>query len=328
MRRSPLRLLLLLPCLGGGRAHAQAEAPPEPTAPPPATQPAPPTATFPPTTPVPKPKREAATVEGTVARSAAAPSSAVIKEGIQGGPQLDTDEEDTTDVDVSGGALLAGGNSTLGAVTGAFRFLFLRGSSQFSGGAAANYAQSKPGPNQPLDTTVENYQGALRYDYFVASPIAFFVAFVARRDRFQGLALRTRLDPGVALFMVRDREIRLWSELGYDLQNDVRTREAVANAEAEGFSLSRSELSHNGRLFMGYRHRIEDRLQFDGGVEYIRNFQDAERFRLNYSAALSTRLSRSFSIGVVATALYDNSPLRNVEKLDVTSSINLVYSLF
>lgn len=326
MRRSRFPLgAVLATVVCATHAHAQTTG----TTPPSDPDTTPPGVT--PTTPTtPRTRLTGPTPQGTVSKTITPPKSEVVKEGIQGGPQRDptAPPEDTTELSISGGALLAGGNSRLGAVTGALKFLVLRGASQFSGGAAANYAKSKSDPDQGLQTTVENYQAGVRYDYFISQPVALFLAFVGRRDRFQGLDLRASVDPGVALFMVREQDLRLWGEVGYDLQDDVRTEEAVADAEAEGFELESSEITHNGRLFLGYQQRLEDRLRFDAGVEYIRNFFDAERFRLNYSASLATQISGKLSIGVVAAALYDNHPLPNVEKLDVMTSINLVYTLY
>ena len=81
-------------------------------------------------------------------------------------------------------------------------------------------------------------------------------------------------------------------------------------------------------MFLGYAQRLEDRLLFDAGVEYIRNLEHPESWRLNYSTALTTKVVGALSIGVVTAALYDNNPLPDVEKLDVSTAINLVYTLY
>ncbi len=251
-------------------------------------------------------------------------------EGIPGGPPPDPTRapQDTTELSVSGGALLTGGNSRIGTLTGALKLLVRRGSDQFGAGAAANYARAATETNQPVDTTVENYQIGVRYDRFLTRPVSTFLSVVGRRDRFQGLAFRLSIDPGVALYMVRQEQLRLWSEVGYDLQNDVRTNRAIEDAKANGIALPPTELTHNGRLFFGYEQRIEETLLFNAGIEYIRNVLRAESWRLNYSTSLTTKVIQSLSIGVVSAALYDNNPLTDVEKLDVWTTLNLVYTLY
>lgn len=275
-------------------------------------------------------RRNAPTPRGTVVAPAPPPKSEVAKEGIPGGFVYDPNAPppDTTELVISGGALLTGGNSRLGTLTGALRLLVRKGPDQFSAGAAANYARAATSADQPVDTTIENYQAGVRYDHFLTRPISLFLSVLGRRDRFQGLSFRLSIDPGVALYMVRDRELRLWSEVGYDFQNDVRTNQAIDDARAEGMELAPTEISHNARLFLGYAQRLEERLQFDAGIEYIRNILHPESWRLNYSTALTTKVAGTLSVGVVTAALYDNNPLPDVEKLDVSTAINLVYTLY
>jgi putative salt-induced outer membrane protein YdiY len=294
----------------------------------------PPTTTPDPEAPEPEPplqRRTAPTPRGTVVAPPPPPKSEVAKEGIPGGLRAydpNAPLADTTELSISGGALLAGGNSRLGALTGALRLLVRRGPDQFSAGAAANYARAATSSDQPVETTVENYQAGVRYDHFLTRPISVFLSVIGRRDRFQGLSFRLSIDPGVALYMVRDRELRLWSEVGYDFQNDVRTNQALDDARASGVELAPTEISHNGRLFLGYAQHLEERLLFEAGIEYIRNMLQPESWRLNYSTALTTKIASTLSIGIVTAALYDNNPLPDVQNLDVSTAINLVYTLY
>lgn len=259
----------------------------------------------------------------------------VAKEGFQAVTVRDANAPpaDTTELSVSGGALLAGGNSRSAAGTGALRFLVRRSESQLSAASAVNYAQSAV-RGQQMEPTVENYQGTLRYDYFLSQSVSVFTAMTARRDRFQGLDLRLNLGPGVAVYLWRQEASRLWAEIGYDYQHDLRTDEALADAAAGGAVLLPDERRHNGRLFAGYEHRLNDKLRFDTGVEFIRqlfvpaNLEPARtNWRLNYTSALSTEVVRRLSFATAVTTLYDNNPLPNVARLDVITSLNLVYSL-
>lgn len=262
-------------------------------------------------------------------------SSEVAEEGFKKAvdPEAAPPPEDATELSVAAGALMAGGNSRSAAGTGVLRFQWRRAENQVTGAAAANYAQSAV-RNEQMETTVENYQGNLRYDYFLSPNTSVFFSTTARRDRFQGLDLRLNLGPGVAFYVVRNQESRLWAEIGYDFQHDLRTRKTLDDAAAEGIVVERDEQRHNARLFAGYEHRFHDKLRFDSGIEYIRqlfvpaDLQPARtNWRLNYTSALSTELVRRLSFATAVTAMYDNNPLPNVARLDVMTSFNLVYSL-
>lgn len=259
----------------------------------------------------------------------------VATEGFQAASLRDPNAplEDTTELSVAGGALLAGGNSRSAAGTAAVRFLVRRGESQLSLAGAANYAQSAV-RGEEMEPTVENYQANARYDYFLSSSVSVFSTMTGRRDRFQGLDLRLNIGPGLAVFLLREQESRLWAELGYDYQHDLRTPEALNAAAADGTVLSPDERRHNGRLFAGYEHRLNDKLRFDTGIEYIRQLfvtlepsPPRSNWRLNYNSALSTEIVRRLSFAAAVTALYDNNPLPNVSRLDVITSLNLVYTL-
>src|SRR5690606_42098848 len=58
------------------------------------------------------------------------------------------------------------------------------------------------------ETNVENLQAKARYDRFLSDRLTAFAAVSALRDRFQGLALRTNFDPGLAYYIVRDSDLR------------------------------------------------------------------------------------------------------------------------
>ncbi len=255
----------------------------------------------------------------------------VVKDGFQAATlpkaKEDLPPENTTELTMSGGALLTGGNSRNASLTGGLRFLLLRDESQVTAAAAANYAQSAPTPDDSFDTTVENYQASVRYDYFITETTALFLGMSGRRDRFQGIDLRLNIDPGFAFYIERSQDMRLWAEGGYSFQQELRSEEAIQAADESGEPVASSERSHNTRFFAGYEQRLDDRLRFDAGVEYIRSISAPENWRLNYSAALSTTLSGRLSFAVSSGALYNNNPLPGVEKLDVTTALNLVYTL-
>ena len=97
-----------------------------------------------------------------------------------------------------------GGNARLFAATLGGALRWRRGDDQLKVQGAANYGQSAKG-NEHWQTTVENIQGVARYDRFLGD-FTLFMAVQARRDRFQGLDLRLQLDPGVAYYVVHEKD--------------------------------------------------------------------------------------------------------------------------
>ena len=76
-------------------------------------------------------------------------------------------------------------------------------------------------------TTANTLFAKLRYDRFLSPEWSLFAAESARKDRFQGLDLRLNFDPGVAYYVLDVDRHRLWGELGYDLQYDIRDQAGV-----------------------------------------------------------------------------------------------------
>ncbi len=160
----------------------------------------------------------------------------VTTEDVQKAAERADDVTDTTELDLQGGALVAGGNSESTALTGSTRFLLRRNVHELSFVAATNYARSRQDEDEDMETTIENYQARLRYDYFFTNHLSAFMAVQARRDRFQGLNLRMGFDPGLSYAFIRNDSTVFWLEAGYDLQYDILTDETLQTAIDEGKS--------------------------------------------------------------------------------------------
>jgi len=237
------------------------------------------------------------------------------------------DSKDATEFVISAGGLASAGNSRSLAVTSAGKFRLRRGSDQLGAGISANYAESAIDKGQGLQTTVENFQGKLRYDRFLAGSFAAFGALSARHDRFQGLDLRINLDPGFSYYLVDQAAQQMWLEAGYDFQHDVRSADAIANAEAGGWSLGKTNDRHSLRAFVGYASELSDSVSVATGLEYLQGLDSATNSRLNWDGGLNSAIGNGFSIATAISVRYDHNPIPNVEKTDVTTSISLVYHL-
>ena len=233
---------------------------------------------------------------------------------------------DATELALQAGGIIAGGNAQSAALTASTRFLLRRGAHETGAILAANYARSGREDGPGMTTTMENYQGRIRYDYFWTEKFSTFLAVQARRDRFQALNLRLGIDPGLSYFFVRNDALRLWAEAGYDFQYDVLTQETLDLAEAEGASRDRTETDHNARFYLGYDQSLDDRLKLHTGFEFFKSFVNEASYRINWNAALQTQLVKSFSLAIGSTAMYNNTPLPGIKKFDVTTSVNFVYT--
>jgi putative salt-induced outer membrane protein len=252
----------------------------------------------------------------------------VAKEGFQAVAAPPEESKDSTTFKVNAGGFLSAGNSRTLAFTAAADYLLRRGPSQFNVLAAVNYGRSSPGAGQPSKDTVKNYQARARYDYFFVGPLAGFLSVSARKDKFMGLDLRLNIDPGVAYYFIDEKDHRFWAELGYDLQYDQRQDAYVALTLADDTlpDVKDSETSHSARLFAGYVNQLLAAVKFNAGIEYLQDVKDTERARLNIDLGLTSQLSTTFSVATTLGIKYDNAPLPGVEKTDVLSALNLVYT--
>jgi putative salt-induced outer membrane protein len=272
------------------------------------------------------------------AQTATKGTTDVAKGGFAtGGLPADEDPKQATEASIAAGGLFSSGNARTIALTTAAKLKVRRDEHQFSTALAVNFARAgKKG--EPVETSVENFQGLLRYDYFFTDSIAAFVQTSARRDRFQGLDLRYNLDPGLAYYFVNTKKQTLRGEGGYDLQYDVRRNasrvqtppEPVAGAPAAAPLplLDKTQTLHNLRLFAGYENKLYKEVSMVTGLEYLQNVSDAGTYRLVFDIGIKSNVSDSLAIATTYTMRYENKPLPSVENTDSIASVNLVYTLF
>ena len=245
------------------------------------------------------------------------------------------DPKYVNDVSIGLGGLFSAGNARTIAFTTLGRVRLRRDEHQFSAAATANFARAgKRG--ETVDTTVENYQGLLRYDYFLTNEISFFAQSTGRRDRFQGLDLRLNVDPGVAYYFINTKTHRLQVEAGYDLQHDIRRDASRAQPVPDDAPpgtpapppLDKSSTLHNARLFLGYENKLRKEVALIASIEYLQNFADFETYRFIADIGLKSNVAERLALATTYTARYENKPLPTVADLDSIASVNLVYSFF
>jgi putative salt-induced outer membrane protein len=272
----------------------------------------------------------AATIPGeTVKANTATKGNTDIAKGgfVTGGERSEDDPTYVNDVSIGAGGLFSSGNARTIALTSTVRTRIRRDEHQFSGATAINYGRAgKKG--QEIDSTVENYQGLLRYDYFLTNEVSLFLQSTARRDKFQGLDLRLNIDPGIAYYLLNEKTHRLWGEIGYDLQYDIRRQQDRAQKDPAAPLLDKTQTLHNARLFLGYENKLRKEVSFISSIEYLQNFADVETFRFIADIGLKSNIADHLALATTYTARYENKPLPTVSELDSIASFNLVYSLF
>ena len=268
------------------------------------------------------------TASGTLKTSTASTGTAEVTTGAFDTVKKPETAKDATEAKLQLGALLSTGNSRSLASTGSGSFRLRRADNELSAILAANYARSAPTPADATRTTMENYQGKLRYDRYVSDDVSVFLSLSGRRDRFQGLDARLNLDPGLAYYFVQLEKQRFWAELGYDFQYDLRNADAILVAADKGTLLGKTKTRHSGRGFLGYHSTVNDNVSFDTGAELLLGIPKTENWRLNWLSSLTAALDSRFSLGATFNLRYDHNPLPGVEKLDTVTSMNLICTLY
>ena len=271
----------------------------------------------------------------TKSSTAATMTNDVAKGGMVTTAEVKADDPThVTDVSIGAGGLLSAGNARQIALTALGRLRLRRDEHQFSMALSANAARAgKKG--EEVAATVENYQGLLRYDYFLGERVSLFLQGTGRRDRFQGLDLRLNVDPGIAYYFINEKTHQLRGEAGYDLQYDNRrdaSRVIPPDADAPAGTpptiVDKTQVLHNARLFAGYENKLRKEVALVTSVEYLQNFADIATYRLIFDVGLKSNVADNLALAVAYTARYENKPLPKVESLDSIMSINLVYSFF
>lgn len=239
----------------------------------------------------------------------------------------DKDKLDVTTVALSAGGQLSTGNSRLAAATLSGDYETRFSNNGIGVMALGNYGESAT-PGAPLKTSAQNLQGRVRYDRFLIDRLSLFLINTGRHDRFQGLDFRYNLDPGVKYLFVMQDVTKLWGELGYDFQYDVRRDDARTTANPDGSVtvLDKTATDHSVRAFVGFTHAFNDAVNLNAGLEYLQSFVEAKRSRVNFDALFAAKLGGGLALGAGFSARYDHDPLPDKKKLDTQSVLSLIYS--
>jgi putative salt-induced outer membrane protein YdiY len=105
----------------------------------------------------------------------------------------------------------------------------------------------------------------------------------------------------------------------------VRRHENLQEAADAGEIIDKTETRHSARVFLGYRHKLNDNVNFNTGVEYLLGVPDTEYWRLNWDLGLTVALAERFSLATTFTLKHDSKPLPSLKKTDTQTAASLVY---
>jgi hypothetical protein len=239
--------------------------------------------------------------------------------------------QDGTNVSISAGGQLETGNTQLLAATVNGQFDSRRGANGFGASLLGNYGQGATPGNATVETA-ENLQGRVRYDRYIIDQASLFLINTGRHDKFQGLEFRYNLDPGVKYLFLSASDNALWVEAGYDFQYDVREDGARVQLDATGAPdptlplLSKTEVNHSIRLFVGFKHAFNPEVTLASGLEYIQSVSDGKHRWVNFDALLAAKVWGGLAVGLGFSARYDDEPLPTKKEWDTTTTASLIYA--
>lgn len=250
-------------------------------------------------------------------------------------PKIEAPPAHETTATVSAGGQVATGNSELIAATVNGKLDLRRGPNGFGASLVGNFGEGAAA-GQSVQVTTENLQGRLRYDRYFNERLSVFVIGTLRHDRFQGLDERFNLDPGAKYLVLDTEKTKLWGELGYDFQYDIRRSDALVVTPAMAATatmpataavvLDRTQSDHSARVFAGFRHAFTKDVTFSTGLEYLQSFVHSTKYRINYDALFASSLGSGFSLGVGFSARFNHDPLPGKKDVDTTTTVSLIYA--
>ena len=197
--------------------------------------------------------RAQATADTTLTATPPAEAKALVEapKSSAAAPKTESPTEATT-ATISAGGQLATGNSKLAAATVNGKFEMRRGSDGFAASLLGNYGESAT-PGNNLVLTAQNLQGRVRYDRYLIERLSLFLIDTERNDKFQGLDLRTNVDPGAKYLFVLTDATEVWGELGYDFQYDIRNSDSLDAVNGSGSPESTRTARSSAPAFPGRR---------------------------------------------------------------------------
>ena len=161
----------------------------------------------------------------------------------------------------------------------------------------------------------ERYSTDLRTDYEATDVLYCYILGGWLKDEFAGIDERFHLGPGAGYKILTGDRHNLSAEAGLSF-----AREAYTDGDDNSFL--------EGRFLGEYEFIFNPKTKFTQNVEYLHNFDEADKFRVNAISGLTTQLTDIFSLKVAYEMSYQNEPTpETLEQTDTRFSTALVVNL-
>jgi len=160
--------------------------------------------------------------------------------------------------------------------------------------------------------TAERYLSDLRMDYKVSDTLYFYALGGWLKDQFAGIDRRLYVGPGAGYKILTGDRHFLATEAGLN-----HAQEAYTDGSDKDFL--------EGRAYGKYEYVFNPKTKFSQSAEYLHNFNDAKKYRINTVSGLTTQLTDMFSLKVLYEVNYQNKPSpETLKKTDTRFSVALV----
>ena len=163
-------------------------------------------------------------------------------------------------------------------------------------------------------TTAENYLAEEKFEWLFEKPNYLFELGRWEKDRFAGIDSRTTAGGGFGRQIIKSARQELTAELGGQVSWEDRR-----DGPAESFG--------SGRAFARYLLHLSSNSQFSQDLEYLRDFDVSDAYRVNSITALQSLINNHLALKASYEIKFDNEPPPGIRKTDTITSIALVIKL-
>jgi putative salt-induced outer membrane protein len=162
------------------------------------------------------------------------------------------------------------------------------------------------------DKNAERYYTDLRTDYKASDRLYYYALGGWLKDPFAGIDERFYLGPGAGYKILTGKTHFLSTEASLNYATETYTD------ESDGDFME-------GRFLGKYEYVFNPKTKFTQKGEYLHNFDDSEKYRVNTVSSLTTQLTDMFSLKVKYEVKYQNKPSpETLENTDTLFSVALV----
>lgn len=179
-------------------------------------------------------------------------------------------------------------------------------------------ALNGPELTAPRVRNAQRFTGDARYDRFFGERNSLYLLAGAFHDPFGGYDLRSHQQFGYSRLLVKSESTEVVTEIGADYAQE----KYVSSVDP------RYQDIFAARVMIGLKHKFNESVSFEDTFEVYENVIDFADVRILNSAALVSKLSGKFSLKVSHTLIFDNVPVEGFQKLDQTTMVTFVATIF